>query len=570
MSKLMRNLALLIIMSLLILFFVFFIISLFTFPAKYYLASFRSQWIVANTVIHFFDYMLPFITALLLLGYSYFYAGKKYFRNYSMSGIVSRALILFLFLAFVYTVFQEGIVPAQNQKQKLLKYRSEIARNFNDIYDRAFSAADYSKAQEYLNLYLSIDPGNREAIKKLETIEEITRNRKKENQEIVAAAKKETGEYNEKLRSLYEAADLAFKKADYFHAAYLANLILDLDSNNLRAREMLSSCWQKINSTDLTYEEEETRNFYKDKMLAFQVLFREKNPIKAYYLLKDLKETHPDDPDVKHYYTQAYDQLQGLSFFIEDADRVLGFEGYDDICFLNKFNDSIVQLIRIEKITVVDDGVFCKNIEIVFMSFSDGQVVYHVNYPYGKIYHNELIVRAVSKNNPDKTIKAAVYSLNKSVEYPQTSITLSFSVRELLNLSRQRLQFIELGAGRLWELKKLLHSAGYPLDSVNINLISRLQKPFIFLQICFASLLLGLMFHLRDSKKRRFVYIIFIPVPFILSQLAVKIILYCSRIVTGMLYFLSGYTLTLLLLMGIHVVLLLFLLILLSGQQINE
>ncbi len=582
MGRLIQRLTVLILAVLIFSFIGALIVSSFAFTEKFYLRSFKTSWIFSNSLVWMFKYFMPIITALILLGYSYFYAGKQYYRGATMPGIVSPALALFLFLTLLFTVFQEGFIPGQLQKLDMMKYRTRLAREFETEYQdlllnedgtnvlKMLTEEDSLETRKYIHLYLSIDPDNEKALSALDAVTEELRRFSEAKKDEKKTAEAKLANVSETIKPLLEKTEELFNRREFFHAIYLANRVLDLDSNNYTAKRIIARSWDEITSVDLSEKDQETRENYITKMEAYSVLYDANDPVKAYYLLKDLKEKLPNDADINRYYDEAWSRMQKLSFFIEDIDMFLEYEGNSDIFFLNYLDSDSAQFIRIEKITVFSEGIFCKNIEVMNVSFSQGRMLYHVAYPYGKIIHDELIIQAVSRDNPGKSVPPEIFYTAEGVKYPDTSIKLQFTFSELISMSEEKKNFSVLNVPQLLDLKKVMLEAGYPVDSININIITHLQKPFTFLLLCFIALLAGLIFHLQDTKKRRVVYILSIPVPVIISVIVVNIVSYCSQLINGLLYFLVGFSGTIIFLIIINLILLLVLLIILAGQRINE
>lgn len=566
MNRLTRNLFILLITCSIILFLIILIISPFVFSGSEYLKSYRTVWIFSNTIITFFDLFLPLTAAVILLSYSYFYTGSKYTGSGSLASLISPGLILFIIFALIFTVFQEGFIPGMQQKQAHQKFNTVLAREFKEKYIDLIKNEEFSEAKDYLHLYLTIDPKNDNALdslnkvnRKLRTIQ-IEESDTQEIEEVIDYA-----EVNTLLRQL----QLAQKNADYFYTIYIANLILEHDQENLNAKRAIAIAVEGLNSVSLSQEEKEIRNYYNDKIDAYTALYEEGNIPKAYYLLKDLNNKNPDDLDVQRYFKTAKQRLQNVSFFIEDAEKGTLNSGHTEIVFRNEFSENYAQIIRIGKINLINDMIFCKDIEVLSVSYSTGSVLYHVTYPYGNLSYKDLLIRSFSKTNSNMAVLPIIHEKADNIEIPNIKIDLALSVYNLLDLSSENSDLSIMGISKLWNIKSLYSKAGFSVDSININIISRLQKPFSFLHICFISLLIGIMFHLNDNKKKKFIYILFIPVPFFMSLIISEVIIYSALLINGLIFVLLGFSLTLVLMVVINLIIFIIILILLAGQKIH-
>jgi|GEM_PF-2537895 len=516
----------------------FFVLQLLQYPEETLLYFYKVPWIFEEALRLFITHFPVLTTSGVLLAFSTYPAEQtELFEGTGViSGSTSRTIILFLILTLIYSVLSIGLLPSLYEHRHNRIYESNLAQSYLQQAETAEAEGNVNEAYTLYKDYLSIDTKNREIKDKVNYLEgQVTL------QEAQKKKKSTEGEpqdplLHDKYRNmsaaqLVEAAEKALHQEDPFTAHYMALLAQRVAQQENESREdakrLAAKAWEEIGSLEPNREEQRAYQFYNKKVSGYQALTR-RQPVKAYYIFKELLEEKPGDRDVKKYYKESVEQARRVSYFIDEAKRFRSNPGTRKIVYTDENNN----LVFIEKLIIENGESWVYGIEIFNYKDSDKgsekssdkdlekPVPTHISAPYGKITGKSLIMRGIDRNLEGHSIEPVVYNGHEDVSLP-TVFTITPSLPQLMRLSREQEFLNRLNLPDLLSLQPVITQYGYPSYQFEVLTLMRILEPFLFLIFSVCALAFG--WHTRVHKSGFPWLVVFLAplLPFILDKLII-------------------------------------------------
>jgi len=294
----------------------------------------------------------------------------------------------------IYLIFVFVTEPVLIEKKEWLKQLSGSGAEYFSKTIKNLEEGKLEEARVFADLYLYIDPDNKEINKKKSEI-------------IIALPNNEAGRpeqdkesavsYSEDFitgRRLLDTAEKYFKKGDYPSAVYYGQMAGRLKSSRKKAGEILKRAEKKL--TVYTPDKNREERLY-DGKLELEKLINKKEYQKAYYLFHQLSLIYKTDPELADMGEEVYSHLSKISFFLEDILKFYFAPGKTEIAFVNKSDKSGKELILAEKIIFSGDSVYFFDIDIIHLS-EKGEIVKQIHSMYGKSIDGDLNMLCIGRD----------------------------------------------------------------------------------------------------------------------------------------------------------------------------
>ena len=527
-----RRLLLSIIVMYIALFLIVFFYGVAAFPAKAFLPTFRSKWTVNIGLIRFMAVLPTLHCSLVVFSYSLL-PPSGFKRTESLSRRIKGAIVIFLVFTVVYTTLLEGAEPRARRTVSQLEQRTVVSRA---IFDNAKSAYDEGRLEEsraLLQYYREIDPGSREAAALYGQVTEgFARAISDESQKPDPAV---PAPLLAAPAVLIERAREYLRREDPFSGYYYANLV----RNTVRASapewadadRIALHASHAIEALDLSTSERMERELYATKrrgLDAASSLDPERN-IEAYYIFEQLSGAYPEDSEVARYLREATARIVNVSFFTDDAERILPMPGTGNVMYANSVaaENGTTEIITLGKVVWIEDEIYVARVEVLGIS-PDGGLAYHIRAPLGQIIQDVLVMRGIDRRNA---------SVGTNVEIVSGESPTQFASLHPLSLNAEELDIVQIDAEplsdfgffRILEMSETLPDYGYDAIPLRAAALDRLSAPFTFFFLSLFSAAVGLRFRPRRGRPPAPAFV-FVPVLPLVVYGCVEIYFYGIRI----------------------------------------
>ena len=575
MSKTSSRLVLVIFLTYLagVLYFLF--LSLFQFPVRDVLMTYYWDWVIDNTIAQLISFAIPLQITAMVIGFSLVIrdtdtqAGRA--RSVSFPTLVRLPMVALLVLTLAYVFALEWGLPTETMNRDSYAYNTSLARELYASAQESLKRHEYSQAVGRLNQYLQLNPQDGKAVDlRAAAIVHAGSSTTTGNVPAAASAHGVAGaEIPEAVQGLsssqlLERSTAYYQKADYFSAYYYASLALRLDPTLAGATRLQSRSLDGIQQLDVSKMDQKNAEIFRLKREGFLDLESDK-PISAYYIYSNLELQAPNDPDVQRYLAASAAAVRQISFFTDEVGGIASLPGVQQLMFVNDRNDKYTELVYIGKLINATDGTYALNIELLRFS-PRGEILLHVAAPYAKIVNQNLILRAIDRNDPANNVGPTVYA-GKIPAATGPVFPLRVPVRELQAIAAGSGNFASAGLPILWSSLKVLGSYGYDTQPIYLELIMRLLLPFSFAVLSLFAISFGWRLRSRYFTRPPILALLLIPlVPFLVNY-ALRLYIYGFRIVLGYSLSATGPGITLAVLIASQGALLVLALLSLAGQS---
>lgn len=556
----------------------FFIFSIFTFPEKYFLLSFRVEWTLNNCLSLFIKTLIPVHCTAILLSYSFGSVPVHTDRRTNANStevsdafvrLIKTNLILFLILTAVFTITLIGIKPRLDRNIETQRYRTEMARDFLVKAQDTKTDGDFKLSRSYLEFYLTIDPNNVQATGLLNQVQ------KSLYAPDIPEAGAEVSRYgspnllDRDPSELLAIAQEYMEKEDFFSAYYYAALAYEVAEDNGEewsdAKRFASSAWEKLSSIKPDQEQRDVAELFDMKKRGLEALTTEdKNKmIEAYYIFKSLSRSHPADSEVVRYLEVSIQAIQSITYFLPNAEEMITMPGFPNILFVNRADTEQRELIFFRKLVRSDAGTYVRHVESLAFT-SGGDLIYHMRAPYAQLIGHDLILQGIDPDDPNRGAQPEYISGEKPEPTPFI-IRIKPSEEELRALSRNQTSTDEIGLIDLWSMSEILSKYGHRSEPVQLESIILILHPFSFFILSIFSVALGLALKPRKGFPPIITLILIPGIPFVLHFL-LELYHYLHRILIGALLFATNFTVSLTITIIEQAVLLLLSVVFLAGK----
>lgn len=546
----------------------------FTFSATTWLPGFRFTVTLMRGFTLFMDYLLPVHVAAVAVAASLAgtaqTVGARRETPPTFGRLVSSTLVLFLVLTAAYTFLAEGVYPGAVRRVADLTYQSRLGRVYKSQAEKALLANDHVAALDAIDRYLVVDPGNTQiaALRPLEAQRAAQQALPKPAAPPVPAV-----DPTDSAQALFEKAQLAFNRKDWFTANFFAQQAVTVDPRRRDAQELAARAWDNLSglvaSTDAT-----RADLFRQKKDAFALLTT--NPVAAYYRFRDLAVKYPNDKDIATYAAQAAADIRASTFFVDEASRLEPLPGTQAILFFNRRTTAATEAVYVGKVVELADGsAFFYDVEAISYD-SSGKVAWHFNAPYGKRLagatsaagsagQSIVLMHAVDRNDA-KVQYLPVYLQGARPAAEKDTLLLTPTMEELRALSLSGDTLSTMNITSLLRLRNDLGAFGLPRPALTIAMAMKLVMPFIYLILSMFAVALGWGFRARDGGRLPAVGIILIPVIPVVCAVLTLLYVHAHRVVAGFAVLAFGLPVALVILGVLQLLLLAGALVLLAGQ----
>lgn len=505
----------------------FFVQQWLQYPEDTLLYFYKVPWIFEEALRLLIEHFPVISVSGILLAFSTFPSeqAKVLEGTGVISASTSRTIILFLLFTLVYSVLSIGLLPTLYEGRHDRLYQSSLARSYLQQAEAAEELENMEQAYSLYRDYLRIDSDNRAVKDKVNYLEgQVSLQAAQEKQRSTRQDPQDAiwhDEYRDMSTvELVDKGRAALNNNDPFTAHYVALIAQRLaqreDQTGEDAKRLAARAWEAIGALEPSREEREAREVYNQKLSGYEALTRQQ-PIKAYYIFKELREQHPGDPDIKEYYRRSRQQAQQVSYFTDEAERFRTNPGTRKIVYM----DENRTLVFIEKLVMENGNRWAYDIELMQLDdTAAGEVIEHMSAPYGKLSGETLILKGIDRDREGRGIEPQIY-VSQEDDPLRTVLNITPSAPQLMRLSREQEFLNRLTLPDLLALQPVVTQFGYPSQQFEILTLQRLLEPFLFL--IFATFAVAFGWHTRIFK-RGFPWLVLIVaplLPFVIDQIVV-------------------------------------------------
>ncbi len=506
----------------------FFVQQWLQYPEDTLLYFYKTPWIFEEALRLLIEHFPVVSVSAVLIAFSTYPAEQAKLLEGTgvISASTSRTIVLFLVFTLFYSILSIGLLPELYETRHNRIYQSSLARSYLQQAETAEQQGNLERAYTLYRDYLSIDSDTRAIKEKVNYLEgQVSLQEAQEKQRITQEDPQESlwhDEYRDMSASeLVEKGRQALDNNDPFTAHYMALIAQRLAQREEQTREdakrLAARAWEAIGAMEPSREEQQARETYNQKVSGYEALTRQQ-PVKAYYIFKDLREKRPGDPDVKEYYRRSMQQAQQVSYFIDEAERFKSNPGIRKIVYMDRSRT----LVYIEKLVIENGNHWAYGIELMNISETGTGVLEHMSVPYGKISGETLIMKGIDRSNENRSIEPTVY-VSQENDPLRTVLKLAPSIPQLMRLSREQEFLNRLTLPDLLALQPVITEFGYPAYRFEVLTLLRILEPFLFL--IFATFAIAFGWHTRVHKSG-FPWLVLIVAPLLPFVLDRLIILY--------------------------------------------
>jgi len=312
-------------------------------------------------------------------------------------------MIVSIVMAFFLTLCSEvlGLVTV-NKKASIIN-RPKIVNDYINVGNKLFDNGYYERAMNYADAALKLSPNEKKAVNLRDRADvEINRARTANIRfklyESVEEAEKvdrvviDAQQINE-VYKLYEKAESAFNKKEWFNAHYYAELGIKLatpkDPNLEELKKISTSAWNNLTEYH-NLAKDEGQLIFEKKYQGYLALVQ-KDDLKAYYIFRELYQSSREmqsDPDVVFYLQIAENRINERSFFVDETFELKSFESANDVYFSYEYADGSRDVIYFKGMTTVastgDSIQYLRGLTILSVD-RFGEVFRTMTVPYAKV-----------------------------------------------------------------------------------------------------------------------------------------------------------------------------------------
>ncbi len=364
-------------------------------PRDILLESMRRPWILRNALLLLIENAVPVVVAALTITYSAIINPES---SASESVVVTNVfdnvrgpLAVLTILTMAYALSLGLLVDRVEGARGRLVALSTAAANYREAGEQALDAGEDERGLRLLRLYLSIvgrDPAISQRI--VDT--------------AVGSGPGETPETGEEAASglsdteAMERARAAMAKEDYVNAHYYARMALEMSPNWAEARTLLSDARENLGTPGRLQTEGAEKTLFETKRRGYEALSNN-NPVDAYFIFRELARTHPEDPDVEHFYAESVAQLRTVALLESEMRTWRASPGYENIVF-RTLSGGERAIVRIGTLVPGTGFSYAYDIEYLRFEPNTGDVSEHMRATAGKLLGTTLYLRLVDDGSP--------------------------------------------------------------------------------------------------------------------------------------------------------------------------
>jgi tetratricopeptide (TPR) repeat protein len=321
-----------------ILAFIVLLIALFFYHSRTDLAeleiidSLKTGFIFRLALIHALQLLPPLSIFILITSFSIFFTLSP-FQTKSFTYTAVMVPSYFTLLAFIALIIASEFlfVPSLTKETEGIILESRIAERAITNAKSLHANNESQRARSVLEIYLEIDPKNRDARKLHDNIMEKlyidTFTSREEDRPI---------QEEEQVTSL-EKGRRAYNRGNYYEALYYFERALALHGGDREIEELYRRTKGKVDTLlgELSQDEKELQRLIQQKEKAITML-EEGDYYGAYRVLSTLRKKYPELYDLELYYRSAEDELLKIDFLPQEIEEYDWLPSTDNIIFVDK------------------------------------------------------------------------------------------------------------------------------------------------------------------------------------------------------------------------------------------
>jgi len=520
------------------------------FPPAIVLPGIHMKYIFGVSLLSFIEYLIPITCSGLLIAYSLFLTEDDMLSKKGTSHPFHRAVTPMLFLLLVFSLIYAFLITWSYSltlySTNSILYNTKLVKNYMENAAELEKQGKYHEALALLEAGIHLDSSNKK-IKELRDqiqnylVEHEVLTQEEENEELLRTDGLTVADMVKKAQNfLY--------KEDWFSAYYYASLAYKIDPEQTGANDLARQAMQKITTYQYTIEDNAKRELFTKKQAGYNALLKE-NYLTAYYTFQELKKITPTDPDINIYLAVAQDKLKETSFFYEDCVFPLSLPGTGEILFLNSADtddpdNKSKEFVTIKKMVHYNFEYYFQDIEVMELN-SRGEVTLHFKAKYGKYYYADLPVKikgtksgsahhilldCISKDKQDLVFKPQYLVAAQGQTLTPGIYRIAPDPAWMRWLTLHPDKYRITGINELFEIKRYLPRFGYPEKEVNIEIMTRLTSPFLFLIFAVFSIAIGWLYRSRYTGRPPIGTILLIPLLPVIVGILYKLLFFLNRL----------------------------------------
>lgn len=550
----------------------FLILSYIQFAPKDIDLYFKTGWIINNSMLQFFNYLIPVQCTAVLLTFSVFYpkvkseSGIDILTSKNFNQLVTVIIIILLSLTALFFSGNEILKPGFHEKLDSYSYLTKTGRAYLEQAQKAGAAGKLLEAQNLITRYLAVKPHDQEGTEFYNTI-----NKRIDNQ--YSTADPEDFQNTDSIDSLELSYNDAIRLArnyleaeDFYSAYYYAQIASQLAEESQDARQITAEAWTSLSKTAPSKLETEQFSLYSRKKRGTDLLLGH-NPIEAYYLFNQLKVEYPSDPDVTKYLNESIKETRKLTYFIDEAENALNFPGINDIFFLNIDNEDIREICFLGKMVTIAEGTFFEDIETISFNSNTG-VRRHITAKYSKLIGNHLLLNGIDRENNNIRLYPE-YLVSDVVPEFYNTFKLNVNPMHLNGLSTSGNIYKKMSMIELIEFAPVIAGYGWMIEPLYIEMITRVLNPCGFIILSLLMIVLGWKYR-RFAGKIPIAGLVFSPVLIYVVTLVSEAYIYAIRILCTWIFLGFGKPAALGMLAASQIILLIAAFLLIAGLSTGD
>jgi len=422
--------------------------------------------------------------------------------------------LIYIFLIF----FAE---PMLTEKKMWFEELSKSGEYYLAETKKKFAEGNLEEALIFIDLYLYIDPNNKNAIDIKGDIKIAWPNNviypDETNEEKIKAVSGDilTGQI------LLGIAEQYYEQEDYSSAAYYGKMAGIFKSSRDKAAQLVRKTIEKLS---IFAPNTSAKEKLYDGKIDITKRIESGDLYGAYYNYHMLSDEFPEDQELTDIGTRLFSLLLEKSFFYEDIRALYFAPGKTEIAFINSNNDSLEkELVFAKKIVFTNDDIYFFDINVITISPS-GQIVRHIKSIYGKIIGNTLNMQCMGRETKLLLYPEVIVG-NKSNRI--SSIDLEIPNEALIYMGLEESRFLKIKTPFLLQNLELLSKAGAGKYAPAENLFIRFIRIFNYIFMLMLVVSSGISFLKRRADKN-YLTLLALPVVVIVIYFLEKTIMYIN------------------------------------------
>jgi tetratricopeptide (TPR) repeat protein len=294
--------------------------------------SLKTGFIFRLALIHALQLLPPLSIFILITSFSIFFTLSP-FQTKSFTYTAVMVPSYFTLLAFIALIIASEFlfVPSLTKETEGIILESRIAERAITNAKSLHANNESQRARSVLEIYLEIDPKNRDARKLHDNIMEKlyidTFTSREEDRPI---------QEEEQVTSL-EKGRRAYNRGNYYEALYYFERALALHGDDREIEKLYRRTKGKVDTLlgELSQDEKELQRLIQQKEKAITML-EEGDYYGAYRVLSTLRKKYPELYDLELYYRSAEDELLKIDFLPQEIEEYDWLPSTDNIIFVDK------------------------------------------------------------------------------------------------------------------------------------------------------------------------------------------------------------------------------------------